>query len=376
MIEKIKKEVLEREKNLSKYACCSKDVIRLKKETEDLRPAFFHDCDRIIYSLSYSRYIDKTQVFSYESNDHVSHRMIHVQFVSKIARTIGRMLKLNEDLIEAAALGHDLGHTPLGHLGESILNKISLEELGEYFMHNLQSVRVLMNIDKDGEGSNISVQVLDAIMCHNGEELERKYQPRKKTSEDFLKEYQASYKDKHLARHIEPMTLEGCVVRIADVIGYIGRDIEDAIQVGIITREDLPDEIVKVLGDNNSKIINTIVLDIIENSYGKNYIALSDEVYEALEKLKAFNYEKIYYRVNTNQDIKQYELQFRFLFERYLYYLNNKTTDSIIYSKFLKNMSKNYLKTDPKRIALDFISGMTDDYFLEQYNLEKKINLD
>ncbi len=373
MIERISNDVLEREKHLSKYACKSQDVIRLKEEKEDMRPAFFHDADRIIYSLSYSRYIDKTQVFSYEHNDHVSHRMIHVQFVSKIARTIGRMLSLNEDLIEAAALGHDLGHTPLGHLGEKVLNKISQKELGQNFLHNIQSLRVMMVLDKNGEGSNISVQVMDAIMCHNGEIIDNIYRPVKKTKEDFLKEYEGSYYNSQIAKTQHPMTLEGCVVRIADVIGYIGRDIEDAIQVGILKREDLPKQITDVLGDTNSKIVNTIVTDIIENSYGKNYIAMSEKVFKALDELKNFNYKHIYEKANSAEDLEKYEKQITYLYYKYLEDLESKNYDSFIYRNFVKHMNEDYKNNNPNaRIILDFISGMTDDYLLTQYEYEQK----
>ena len=166
-------------KNLSKYACPYSKGERLKDEELDFRPTFYRDIDRILYSLAYTRYLDKTQVFTHGGNDHLQRRMTHVQFVSKIARTIGRALSLNEDLIEAAALGHDLGHTPFGHLGESILNEISLENGMGYFNHNIESVRVLMNIENYGNGINVSIQVMDAIMCHNGEIVRGIYELKK-----------------------------------------------------------------------------------------------------------------------------------------------------------------------------------------------------
>ena len=159
------KNFLRNETLLSDYACRDADAIRFEEDEEDLRPNYFHDIDRIIHSLSYTRYLDKTQVFSRSGNDHVSKRITHVQLVSKVARTIGRALALNEDLIEAIALGHDIGHTPLGHIGESLLNEISLRELGEYFAHNIQSVRHLMIVEKGGKGLNLCVQVYDGIMC-------------------------------------------------------------------------------------------------------------------------------------------------------------------------------------------------------------------
>ena len=201
-----KKRMLKNEKLLSKYATKSNEAIRLVDENmkNDIRPAFFHDIDRIIYSLAYTRYIDKTQVFSLQENDHISKRIVHVQFVSKIAKTIGRALGLNEDLIEAIALGHDLGHVPFGHVGEAILNDLSLEFDGTYFNHNVQSVRQLMVLENNGLGANISLQVLDGIMCHNGEFLQKNYIPREKEVHEFLNQYEATYKEKDATKHLIP----------------------------------------------------------------------------------------------------------------------------------------------------------------------------
>ena len=181
----IKQNMYKNNKNLSEFACKDSDAIRFESIDEGIRPPFFRDADRIIYSLSYTRYFDKTQVFSFNENDMISRRMTHVQMVSKIARTIGRALNLNEDLIEAAALGHDLGHAPFGHEGEKCLSILS-QKYGEgFFNHNVQSVRLLMNVENNGYGKNITVQVLDAIFCHNGEMLENMYYPKKKSKEEF-----------------------------------------------------------------------------------------------------------------------------------------------------------------------------------------------
>ena len=179
----IAKKNLLKEEYLGKYATRSSEAIRLYEDEEDIRPEYFHDIDRIIHSLSYTRYLDKTQVYTLNENDHLSKRITHVQLVSKIARTIARALKLNEDLAEAIALGHDIGHTPLGHTGEALLNEISLRELGEFFAHNIQSVRHLMIVENHGKGLNLSIQVYDGIMCHNGEMLDSKYVPTKKDKE-------------------------------------------------------------------------------------------------------------------------------------------------------------------------------------------------
>ena len=365
-IDKAKLNFLKKEENLSSFATKSCDAIRLRVEEDDIRPAYFHDIDRIIHSLSYTRYMDKTQVFVRNENDHISKRITHVQLVSKIARTIGRALNLNEDLIEAIALGHDIGHTPLGHEGEAMLNDISLRELGEYFSHNIQSVRHLMEVDGNGEGLNLSIQVLDGIMCHNGEILSPKYEPSFKTKEEFLSQYKESYADIKASNKNRPMTLEGCVVRISDVIGYIGRDIEDAIMIGKIKRDIIPEEISKVLGTTNKEIVNTIILDIINNSVDKNYIEMSEDVFNALFKLKRFNYDNIYKFSLTDEEKEYYRDGMNRIYSRYLNDIETNNTESIIY-KFLNDKSDIYLNnTDDKRKVIDFIAGMTDDLFLKE----------
>lgn len=372
----IDKEVIEnmKIKNLSKYACSYEDGIRFKKEDNDIRPSFFRDIDRILYSLSYTRYLNKTQVFSYEENDHLSVRMTHVQFVSKIARTIGRALNLNEDLIEAASLGHDLGHTPFGHVGESILNEISLENNEGYFNHNIQSVRLLMNVENYGKGYNLTLQVLDAIMCHNGEFACKEYYPQKKTKTEFLNEYYESYKNRDILKKMIPMTLEGCVVRISDMVAYLGKDIEDAVRLNKVSFASVPENIKKVLGTSNREIVNTIILDIIKNSLNKNYIKLSDEVFKAIVDLKRFNYENIYYKVYSMEERENLELMFRSLFNKYLNDLKTNNKSSLIISNYLNEMSNEYKNnTSNERIVIDYIAGMTDEYLIKQYkSIEKK----
>ena len=363
----IKENFLNKEKNLSKYATKSSDAIRFQEENEDIRPPFFHDIDRIIHSLSYTRYLNKTQVYTLNSNDHVSRRITHVQLVSKIARTIGRALNLNEDLIEAIALGHDIGHTPLGHAGEAILNRLSLKELGEYFAHNIQGVRYYMSVATDGKGLNLTLQTLDGIMTHNGEMLSPIYEPMKKDKDEFLFEYNESYKDLKKSKTYRPMTLEGCVVRISDIIGYIGRDIEDAIMIDRFKRSDIPKEIRDVLGDNNRDIVNTIVLDIINESIDKPYIKMSDKVYNALFALKKFNNDNIYSKSMTKKELDYYEKGINKLYNIYLEDIKSNNKDSIIYKIFLNHQDELYLKTtDIKRQVIDFIAGMTDDFLVRE----------
>lgn len=363
----IKNNFLKIEDTYSPNATKSSEAVRFHPIDDDIRAPFFRDVDRIIHALSYTRYADKTQVYSFKQNDHISERMLHVQLVSKVARTIGRALNLNCDLIEAIALGHDVGHTPLGHTGEALLNEISLRELGEYFAHNIQGVRHYMEVENHGEGLNLSVQVLDGIMCHNGEMLSNVYTPVAKTKEEFLREYQEAYHDLKASSHNHPMTLEGCVVRISDIIGYIGRDIEDAIELGLFERSELPKEITEILGNTNSDIMNTIILDIIENSLDKPYIALSERVYRALFALKKFNGENIYSKSMTKEDIEDYRSGMNQLYHIYLDDIKANRIESVIYTVFLNSQSPRYLKvTDARRKVIDFIAGMTDDMFIRE----------
>lgn len=364
-IEKAKSNFLEKENNLSKYASKSSDAIRIVEEQDDIRTPYFRDIDRIIHSLSYTRYIGKTQVYSFKDNDHISKRMIHVQLVSKIARTICRALKLNEDLCEAIALGHDIGHTPLGHSGEAMLNEISMEELNEAFSHNVQSVRELMYVDADGRGMNLTIQVLDGIFCHNGEMLSELYEPMKKSKKEFLEEYESSYKHIKESRKFRPMTLEGCIVRVSDIIAYIGRDIEDAINLGTFKRESIPKKITDVLGSTNKEIVNTIILDIINNSMDKPYIKMSNKVYEALFALKKFNYKEIYSKSLTKDEYNYYKTGMKEIYRVYLEDIENNNKRSIIFKTFLNYQNDEYnINTNNKRKVIDFISGMTDKMFL------------
>ena len=361
---------LRNEKTLASTACKSDMAIRLNEEKEDIRTPFARDTDRIIHSLSYTRYIDKTQVYSFKDNDHISKRMVHVQLVSRIARTIGRALCLNEDLIEAIALGHDIGHTPLGHAGEAMLNEISKEELDEYFAHNVQGVRNLMFVDNNGKGHNLTLQTLDGIFCHNGEMAQEKYMPMEKDFTEFLREYEESYTSLKEANKYRPMTLEGCVVRISDIIGYIGRDIEDSINLGLFKRKDIPKEITEILGNNNRDIVNTIVIDIINESINKPYIKMSKDVFKALTLLKKFNYQNIYNKSMKDEDYKYYKEGMKKIYDNYLKAIETNDKDNIIYKIFLNNQTKEYLKnTNNKRKVIDFISGMTDEMFLHQIKL-------
>ncbi len=355
------------------YACKSVNILRKFKEKNknNIRTAFSRDVDRIIHSKGYSRYIDKTQVFALFENDHITHRVLHVQFVSKIGRTIGRALRLNEDLIEAIALGHDLGHSPYGHDGERILNNLCQKNNIGFFRHNAQSVRSLSLLEKKGKGVNISLQVLDGILTHNGEICYQKYSPDyNKTWGQFEEEYSNCFDKTSGVSKIRPMTLEGCVVRVSDIIAYIGRDIEDAITLKLIKRSNIPANIAKSLGKTNTKIVNTLVTDLIENSYNKNFLSFSKEIHQALSELKKFNYKYIYTSEKIKTQYSKVVNVFNILFERYCNDINDNNTNSAILAHFLDGMSSQYLEeTKVERKTVDFIASMTDNFLNNQFKL-------
>ena len=355
---------------LSPLAAFSTQAIRKIPEARlqaGYRQSFALDTDRILHSRAYTRYIDKTQVFYLIRNDHITHRVLHVQLVSKIARTIGRFLGLNEDLIEAIALGHDIGHTPFGHDGERFLSRLCHQAGIGYFLHNVQSIQFLDRVERKGTGWNLCLQTLDGILCHDGEIHNQVLEPiRNKDFETLYREVAAKKESPDLA--LMPMTLEGCVVRMADTVAYIGRDLEDAIRLDVIRRSELPVDVEKVLGNSNGTIVYNLVTDIIRASHDKSYIAFSDGVSLALKRLKDFNLERIY----LNPRIKQYSDAIRqlfdALFEMYLADLEKENSSSPIFSGFLKDMSKEYVFShQPAEIVRDFIAGMTDHYFLHQF---------
>ncbi|MBN2059973.1 MAG: HD domain-containing protein [Deltaproteobacteria bacterium] len=370
----------EEERRLSSFACLSKDAIRRIDEDKinrGHRQNFSLDTDRILHSLAYSRYIDKTQVFYLIKNDHITHRVLHVQLVSKISRTIGRLLRLNEDLIEAIALGHDIGHAPFGHDGETFLSNLSIKHNIGYFLHNLQGVRFLEEIERKGRGWNLSLQVLDGILSHDGELHSQALCPQKKKNFVSIKDEIDTKKSDPMV-DIIPMTMEGCVVRMADTISYIGRDIEDAIRLGFISREDLPADCTAILGNTNGTIVYNLVEDLIAHSFGKPYISFGGEVGEALKKLKDFNYRYIYKNDLFWKQGQKIELMFGLLFDKYLQDLEKGNEDSVIFNEFLEGMSSDYKdKITPAEIVRDFIAGMTDDYFLRQCekNLIPQVNI-
>ena len=365
------KDLLDRreKENLSSLACYSHNAQRRHKEkfTEnEYRQSFSADSDRILNSLAYTRYIDKTQVFSLINNDHLTHRVIHVQLVSRIARTIGRYLGLNEDLIEAASLGHDIGHTPFGHDGERFLSRLTQQHGAGFFHHNFQSIQFLDKIERNGKGWNLTLQTMDAIICHDGEVHSKKLVPETNRSFKDLDRIMAGMGKNKTGNNI-PMTLEGCVVRMADTISYIGRDLEDAIRLGLVKRSDIPGTCKKMLGQTNGTIVFTLVTDLISNSLNQPFIGFSEEISAALKRLKAFNYRHIYKNPVIKRHLSSIEDIFCFLFEKYLADLETENQQSIIFNRFLNGMSFKYAENHSNpEIVRDFIAGMTDSHFIRQ----------
>jgi dGTPase len=352
---------------LSPYATRSVAASRRCYEeriTEGHRQNFAVDADRILHSRAFTRYIDKTQVFYLIDHEHISHRVLHVQLLSKIARTIGKFLRLNEDLLEAIALGHDIGHPPFGHDGERILSDLCQAQGIGPFLHSIQGVRFLDRLEKNGRGLNLSLQVLDGILCHDGEaHLERLSPDPDKTFAVLEDEFRRKQADPAL--DLKPMTLEGCVVRLADTISYIGRDLEDAIILNLVRREDLPEDVAQGLGRTNGAIIYSLVTDLINHSYDKNYVGYSPEVGSRLQKLKEFNYRHIYGNPRIKAETPKIAGLFDRLFARFLADVHKGRRGSLIWTDLLAPMEPGYREShQPAEIVRDFLASMTDAYFL------------
>jgi len=360
---------------LDALACPYADAARLREDpkgkrddSEIIRTPFARDSDRIIHSRAYSRYIDKTQVFSFVENDHITHRVLHVQFVSRIGRTVGRALGLNEDLIEAMALGHDIGHAPFGHFGEKVIHQICRDNNIGCFYHNVQSVRCLHEIENHGKGINLTVQTLDGILCHNGEVLQNGYAPdRAKTADMFFDEYQRSLREEGFGVNLTPMTLEACVVRMADVMAYIGRDVEDAIHIGLIKRGDLPPNVVDVFGSDNSSIIDTLVHDLLENSFNKDEMRFSERAFDAFRGLLDFNYRHIYTNRRIIQEHSKVAHIFTTLFARYCAEMDVGFHENTAFAHYCRDLGPKYIQENGRRVIIDYLAGMTDDYLINEF---------
>ena len=357
---------------VSIYAFKNEGAIRRDFERDKatvLRPPFIRDIDKIMHCPYYNRYADKTQVLSFYKNDDITRRGLHVQLVSRIARTIGSALGLNLDLIEAIALGHDIGHTPFGHAGETFLDELLFENTGKHFSHNIHSVRVLDEIFP----FNISLQTLNGIASHDGEMEMAEYHPRPIADfNEFDSEIEKCYKDKKYIKKLAPCTLEGCVVRISDIIAYLGKDRQDAMRTGIADSDIYENG---ALGTTNAEIINNLIVNIVENSYGKPCIKMDEEHFKALKKAKSDNYELIY-KVPEVDDILHEAIKpmMQKMYERLLRDLKDGAEKSPILSHHIAYINKVYYKrkvpyscTEPNMIVADYIASMTDDYFIDLY---------
>ncbi len=334
------------------------------------RPKFAKDIDRILYSPYYNRYTDKTQVFSLVKNDDITRRSLHVQLVSRIARTIGRALNLNLDLIEAIALGHDIGHTPFAHTGEVYLCDLYHKHTGRYFSHNIHSVRVLDQIFS----LNLTLEVLTGIAGHNGEIELNEYRPVPMDSfAQFDREIEKSYTIRGYANTIQPSTLEGNVVRISDIIAYLGKDRQDAELIRNLEGTDFPSS---SIGTVNSEIINNLVVNIIENSYGEPYIKLDAEHFQAVQSYKRDNYDMIYNnepgRAILERTVKPMMQE---IYEQLLEDLQLGRKYSPVFRHHIDYVNQTsypkpfpYEKSEPNQIVVDYIASMTDDYLIDLHH--------
>ncbi|MFV0465075.1 MAG: deoxyguanosinetriphosphate triphosphohydrolase [Lachnospiraceae bacterium] len=312
-------------KNLSEFASLSSKSKGRERQEEpcDIRPVFQRDRDRILHCKSFRRLKNKTQVFLTPKGDHYRTRLSHTLEVSQNARTIAKALRMNEDLVEAIALGHDLGHTPFGHAGEKVLNKLCEDG----FHHNEQSVRIVERLENNGAGLNLTWEVRDGIRNHQ--------------------------------THTMPATLEGQIVRFSDKIAYINHDIDDAIRAQIMVEEDIPIEMRRVLGSSTKERLNMLIHNIITNSSDMDQIKMSDEVQQAMFDLRKFMFANVY----MNPVAKGEEVKAKALIEQLFYYYMEHL--ELIPDKYIRIPAEN---TSKERIVCDYISGMTDQYAIQKFN--------
>ena len=361
---------------ISPYACRNSDVIRRTVRESDqpkiYRPPFSKDADKILNSAFYNRYTDKTQVFSFYRNDDLSRRALHVQLVSRIARNIGAVLRLNLDLIEAIAIGHDMGHTPFGHAGEHALHQLYHDATGKCFRHNLHSVRVLDTMIP----YNISLQTLDGILCHNGELPHAEYLPQPLPGfEAFDKRTAEVLMDEDGDSRLIPSTLEGCLVRICDMLAYLGKDRQDAVRAHLVESEDVFGQ--TAIGKANAEVINNLEVNLIENSYGMPFLKFDAQHYDAMLQLKAENYEIIYRQESVQKQVAESIVpMMEQMYGRILEDARSHNHSSCLYRHHIAAVNEKrqwypspdaYEETDPHDLTVDFIAAMTDDYFIDYY---------
>lgn len=360
----------ERDSSLSPFAVKHSEATRSRPlDDEDFRSPFARDRDRILYSGGFRRYVGKTQVvyFASQFDEHITNRAVHSMQVSQIGRTVGRLLRLNVDLIEAVALGHDLGHPPFGHDGEEFLDQLCHRFGIGHFHHNVHSLYYVDSIANANRGMNLTFQVRDGIVFHDGEAPLGTLVPSRGRTERDIQDYIALCAAGNKPE-AAPSTLEGCVVRMSDTAAYVGQDIEDAIRLKIIQRDDIPRDLVCALGDSNSRIIDSLVSDMIVSSFESDSIGFSPSVLDSFSRLRDFNYRRIYSHPEIRKEKQRIENAFRVMFEYFLGELEHGRTGSIIYPHFLKNRSEQYLEETPAPIKVrDYIATMTDRYFTKVF---------
>lgn len=325
----IREQIEQREHEiLSPYASFSDESKGrvVPEEPCDIRTCYQRDRDRILHSKSFRRLKNKTQVFLEPEGDHYRTRLTHTLEVSQIARTIAKALALNEDLVEAIALGHDLGHTPYGHSGEYVLDKILKEKGFSGFEHNVQSVRIVEHLEKNGRGLNLTEEVRDGILNHGTARM--------------------------------PKTLEGKIVRFSDKIAYINHDIDDAIRAGVLNESDLPREFTDVLGHSVKSRLNKMIHDIITNSMGKNDICQSQPVADAMQGLRKYMFQTVYSSPLVKGEEKKAQEMIRVLYE---YYFEHQDRIPDSYKRYLEDGEQ------PEIVIADYISGMTDQFAVQTY---------
>lgn len=360
---------------LSPYRTLDTGVVRRESNPHDnatlTRPAFARDTEKIVNVPAYNRYAGKTQVFSFVEDDDICRRGLHVQLVGRIARSIGELLGLNGNLIEAIALGHDVGHTPFGHAGERYLSKAYHARTGRFFNHNVHSVRVLDKLYR----RNISLQTLNGVLCHNGEFAFQTLNLGSMSTFGNLDETveRCNANESEIA-HLRPATLEGCVVRVSDMIAYLGKDRQDAIDRGVLPSLDVFDS--AYIGTDNARIINNLTVDIVNHSYGTDRISMSEEAFSDLKLAKRQNYELIYNKEGMTEDAGNIvEEMFEQMYERLAHDLKRGDERSPIFKHHidklcLKSRSltrDTYLGEGVDQVVVDYLASMTDNYFMSLY---------
>jgi len=357
---------------LSPHACPDERAIRREDRPDDrptvLRSPFLRDAEKVMHMSAYNRMGGKTQVFSFRADDDLTRRGLHVQLVARIARDIGRALGLNVELIEAIGLAHDLGHTPFGHAGERYLGEVFHERTGRHFFHNVQSVRVLDVL----AGRNLCLQTLDGVICHNGEFEQQVFET--SDLQDFAgfdAVVDACWRDgKEAIGHLRPMTLEGCVVRVCDIIAYVGKDRQDAIRAGICDEGSFEDGLG---GAYNAWALGAFAADVVEHSLGKPRIAMSAEGFAEMRRAKAENWEKIYGSAEVNGDFADGMRElFARLYEHELDALARGDEGAAVFAHHVRPVERHLApygrryrwEDDPELTVVDFISSMSDDYFM------------